>query len=229
MARCKLCGQGGWLSRTDSDGLCDTCASGLAVELDSAIRVVEESLRIVSGSKKLDTVLSRLGIAEDTCRSLLRYEALGIASSDPRPSEFIAAIAADRQAAIRGWLERERTAARVKAEAATTPAAKTRGYTKLLEVIAGLYPIVDDIAELQATELAVRQDLDSLRLALEIGRADRLAFRGQKKRACEAYLDALFLLRGDSVPDVEQGPEIARIEARIVELGGEVPPSSALG
>ena len=228
MARCKFCGRGGWLARTDDDGLCDLCSRDLAVEIDSAIRVVEESLRIVSSSKKLDTILSHLGAAEGGCRSLLRYEAQGIVSTDPPPSEFLEAIAADRQGAIREWLARERTAAHVKADAATTPASKTRGYTKLLESIGDLYAKVDDIAELKSTELAVRQDLDWVRLDIEIERADRLAFRGQKKRACEAYLDALFLLRGDSVPDAEQGPTISRIETRIVELGGEVPPPTAL-
>ena len=228
MARCKFCGKGGWLSRTDSEGLCDLCSRDLSVELDSAVRVVEESLRIVSRSKSLPTILQRLGVAEDACKDLLRYEALGITSTTPPPSEFIEAIDGDRQAAIRNWLGKERAAARTKVEAATTPAAKTRGYTKLLELIGDLYPVVDDMAYLQATELAVRQELDSVLLALAIERADRLAFRGQKKRACDAYLDALFMLRGDSVPDADQAPTVARIEARILELGGEVPPSTTL-
>lgn len=54
-------------------------------------------------------------------------------------------------------------------------------------------------------------------------KAERLVFKGQNKRACDAYLDALYLLRTDSTPDAEQGVEQATIEANIVALGGTVP------
>ncbi len=51
-------------------------------------------------------------------------------------------------------------------------------------------------------------------------------FKGQKKRACEAYLDALYLLRKDSIPDDQQRTQILEIESKIKELGGEVPPAT---
>ena len=86
-----------------------------------------------------------------------------------------------------------------------------------------LYAEVDFMEEIRTTELSVRNELDSVRLKVEIDRAAKLAFRGQKKRACEAYLDALYLLRGDSIPDVEQQAEIEEIEAKIKDLGGEIP------
>ena len=74
-------------------------------------------------------------------------------------------------------------------------------------------------------EIKVRREMDCVRLKVEIDRAGKLACRGRKKRACDAYLDALYLLRGDSTPDEEQQAGIDPIEAKITELGGEVFPS----
>ena len=132
----------------------------------------------------------------------------------------------ERQSAVLRWIDRELLTARAKSEAATTPAARTRGYSKLLESISTLYMQLDDTEEIRAAEISVRQELDTVRLKVELDRAGKLEFRGQKKRACDAYLDALYLVRGDSIPDDEQQTEIDRIEAKIAALGGEVPVSA---
>ena len=68
--------------------------------------------------------------------------------------------------------------------------------------------------------------MDAVRLGVEIERAEKLAFKAQKKRACDAYLDALYLLRKDSIPDDQQRTQIIEIESKIKELGGEVPPTT---
>ena len=172
------------------------------------------------------TMLSRFGVAEDACRQLLKYERRGIPSMNPPPTEAIEMIASERRSAVLGWIDRELFAARAKSEAATTPAGRTRGYSKLLENISTLYMQLDHTEEIRTAELSVRQELDAVRLKVELDRAGKLEFRSQKKRACDAYLDALYLLRGDSIPDDEQQAEIDRIEAKIVALGGEVPLSA---
>ena len=223
MARFGFCSKSGWFLRTSKEGLCEACAHALSLETESNLRVLKESLNIASTTKKLDTMLSRFGVAENACRQLLKYERRGIPSIAPSPSKVIEVIESERHSAILGWIDRELMAARAKSEAATTPAGKTRGYSKLLESINTLYAQVDHTDEIQTSELAVRNELDAVRLKVEIDRAGKLEFRGQKKRACEAYLDALYLLRGDSIPDDEQQVEIARIEAKIAALGGEVP------
>ena len=144
----------------------------------------------------------------------------------PPPTEAIELLVSERQSAVLRWIDRELLAARAKSEAATTPAARTRGYSRLLENISTLYMQLDDTEAIRTVELSLRQELDAVRLKVEIDRAGKLEFRGQKKRACETYLDALYLLRGDSIPDHEQQAEIDRIEAKIVALGGEVPLSA---
>ena len=223
MARCAFCNKSGWFLKTNEDSLCDACAQACSLETQSTLRVIKESLNIASTTKKLDTMLSRFDVAEDACRQLLKYERRGISCTNPPPTEAIEMIASERRSAVLGWIDRERLAARAKSEAATTPAGKTRGYSKLLESINTLYVQVAHIEEIRAAELSVRKELDAVRLKVEIDRAGKLEFRGQKKRACEAYLDALYLLRGDSIPDDEQQVEIGRLEAKITALGGEVP------
>ena len=224
MARCLLCDKFGWFLSTTRDGLCETCDQGLVQEVPSTVRVINQSLEIATSSKKLDTILSRFGVAENGCRKLRKYERRGVSTTNPAPSELIERIASTRRSTVLSWIDRELLAARAKSEVATTPAGKIGGYTKLLETINTIYAEVDDIAELWDAETAVRQELDSVRLKTEIDRGARLVFKGQKKRACEAYLDALYLLRGDSIPDHQQQAEIKEIENKIRSLGGEVPP-----
>ena len=86
-----------------------------------------------------------------------------------------------------------------------------------------IYAELDDTADIKEAETKIRQEMDGVRLRMEIERAQKLAFKGQKKRACEAYLDALFLLRTDATPDDQQRDTAAKIEAAIKELGGDIP------
>ena len=226
MARCGFCGKSGWFLRTSEEGLCEACAQAWSWETESNLRVIKESANIASETKKLDTMLSRFAVAMDGCRQLLKYERRGIPSMSPPPTEAIELLVSERQSAVLRWIDRELLAARAKSEAATTPAARTRGYSRLLENISTLYMQLDDTEAIRTAELSVRQELDAVRLKVELDRAGKLEFRGQKKRACDAYLDALYLLRGDSIPDDEQQAEIDRIEAKVVALGGEVPLSA---
>ena len=167
--------------------------------------------------------MSSFDCAERERRRLLRYEERGIHSTNPPP--FIRKIASGRRDAVLRWIDSELSAARAKSAAATTPAGKTRGYSKLLEGTHAIYAEVGHAEEMKAAEIKVRREMDCVRLKVEIDRVGKLACRGRKKRACDAYLDALYLLRGDSTPDEEQQAGIDPIEAKITELGGEVLPS----
>ena len=223
MARCSLCSKSGFFLKTNRDGVCETCEVGLVAEVSSAARVIKQSIEIAETTKNLHTMLSRLNVAEGNCRQLLQYEERGVRTIDPAPSELIKITKSTRRTAVLDWIERELLAARAKSKAATTPTNKTGGYSKLLEKIGAIYAEVDFTTEIRAVELEVRRELDAVRLKVDIERAEKFAFKGQKKRACDAYLDALFLLRSDSIPDHEQEADISQIESRIRELGGEVP------
>ncbi len=211
---------------TNNQGLCNPCAVDWEEEVSYTLRVGNESLEIASKTRKLDTMLSRLQLALDSFHKLLKYEKRGIPTTQPLPSKNIEKIKTNRQAAVSEWIDQELVNARSKSLAGTTPASKTRPYTKILESFSIVYTELDDVEEIRKTELAVRQEMDAVRLGVEIERAEKLAFKAQKKRACDAYLDALYLLRKDSIPDDQQRTQIIEIESKIKELGGEVPPTT---
>ena len=168
-------------------------------------------------------MLSRLKVAIDATHQLRCYEERGIPTLESPPSETIHTIQSGRQTIVLEWIGKELANARSKSQAATTPAGKTRPYSKLLEHFNMIYAELDDTADIKEAETKIRQEMDGVRLRMEIERAQKLAFKGQKKRACEAYLDALFLLRTDATPDDQQRDAAAKIEAAIKELGGDIP------
>lgn len=62
-----------------------------------------------------------------------------------------------------------------------------------------------------------------MRLAVELEKAEKAEFKGQNKKALDAYLEALFVLRKDKIPDTEQAHEVDMIEGKIANLGGDIP------
>ena len=225
MATCKNCQKSGWFLSVSPDGMCETCAPAVAQEATSVVRVVKESLKIAESTRTLGTLLSRYGVAIDRCSQLLPYERRGIAITDPPPSGVIRDIKSARRDRLLSWVADELAAAHKKSQAATTPAAKIRPFSKLLENMGTIYSSAPDLDDLVSKEAEIRRALDGARLRSELERANKLAFKGQKKRACDAYLDALYILRTDSIPDNEQEGDAAKIEAKIRELGGRVPAS----
>ena len=94
----------------------------------------------------------------------------------------------------------------------------------MLESFGAIYEeIGNNIVAINNEEIRVREEMDTTRLNIEIQRAEKLAFKGDKKRALTAYFDALFLLYSDSTPDSQQQDEITKIHSAIKELGGEIP------
>ena len=223
MATCMLCEKSGWFLKTTSDGLCIPCHERVEREVTSGLGVIQQSLKIASTTKKLDTMLSRLDVAQDACRNLLGYERYGIPTLTTPPSELISEIDDDRRTMVLEWINREFSGAETKSAAATTPTAKARPYTKLLETIGSIEDPIADNPQVKKVNVDVRQRLDQVRIEVELERAEKLEFKGHNKRACDAYFDALFLVRKDSIPDEKQQSLITSIEEKIIELGGEVP------
>ncbi|MDE0292285.1 MAG: hypothetical protein OXK19_07260 [Candidatus Dadabacteria bacterium] len=226
MATCKFCEDSGWALPTNGQGLCKSCEVVWEEEVSYNFQIAKDSLELASKTKKLGTMLSRLQLARDSFHELLKYERRDIPTTQPPPSESIKTIETGRQKMVLEWVEQELVNARLKSQTGTTPASKTRPYTKLLESFSAIYAELDDVKEIEKRERAVRQEMDTVRLDVELERAEKAAFKGQKKRACDAYLDALYLLRKDSIPDDQQRTQISEIESKIKELGGEIPPST---
>jgi hypothetical protein len=180
-------------------------------------------VKLINKSKKLDTRLSRIEVALRSCRHLLRYEERGIETIGTPPSEAIAELQEAKVKIIKETAEEDLEKARSKSENAATPASKVSPFAKVIERIGGLYQHLDDVSVLQPLEQEARAYMDKARLDNELEKAEKAEFKGQKKKALDAYLDALFLIRKDSIDDAKQQKEISQIELKIRELGGEVP------
>ena len=78
------------------------------------------------------------------------------------------------------WVEQELANAHSKSQTGTTPASKIRPYTKLLENFSSIYTELDDVKEIKEIESDVRQEMDTVRLSVEIERAEKLAFKDRR-------------------------------------------------
>lgn len=74
MATCKWCRKGGIFIRVDRYGLCNNCSDAILIEVNSRVKVIQESKDIINSSKKLDTVLSRLDTIVMHAQELRKYE-----------------------------------------------------------------------------------------------------------------------------------------------------------
>lgn len=223
MATCRLCNKSGWFMSVSDRGLCRECEPVWLMDVEQRGRIVGDSARIINESKNVSTRLSRIDVAIDSFRALQKYEARGIETLETPPSRGIARLTSLRQEIIGEHVREELTEARSKSRNATTPAGRTSPFAKVIEKVTEFYKQAEDTAALAKLEREAREEMDRARLAVEIEKAERAAFKGQKKRAIDAYLDALFILKRDSIDDADQRTEIEDIRHKIQELGGEVP------
>ncbi len=93
----------------------------------------------------------------------------------------------------------------------------------MIDKIGEMYGELDDVSELERVEIEAREEMDRTRLQVELSKAEKAEFKGQKKKALDAYLDALFVIRKDSIDDSHQQKEIDAIEEKIRSLGGKIP------
>ena len=223
MATCCLCNKSGWFMKTSADGLCEVCEATLEMDIEQHGRIITESVKLINTSANLSTRLSRIGVAINSCQALRRYELHGLKTIQTPPSDAISELYQAREAMIIEAINNELIKAKTKSENAATPAGKVSPYSRVIDKIASLYQELDDVTCLEQLEVETRAEMDKARLKAELEKAEKAEFRGQKKRALTAYLDALFCLTKDTIDDKLQKRERALIESKIKELGGEIP------
>lgn len=223
MARCKLCGSGGWLLATTKDGLCQQCSTIVSTEVSSKLRVINESMEIIKKSKNISTRLSRCDVVEQYAKDLKKYENLGIKVTSPLPSEILEWISQARHQIVLESAQEIFEKAKEKAETAANPKGKASQYTSALEKLLEYKKLVPS-----ASEEVDRIISDLKRLAHEatlevyLDAARKAEFKGQVKKAVDQYLEALYFLRTDKIDDALQTDQIQQIEAKLQQLGHAV-------
>jgi len=90
MAKCKYCGRSGFFLSVNQYGLCNNCASAISIEVNSKLRVIQDSINLVKGSEKLDTRLSRCDLVIKLASEIAnKYESKGITVMDPPAKELL--------------------------------------------------------------------------------------------------------------------------------------------
>jgi hypothetical protein len=228
MAQCKFCHKKGIFLSTDEEGLCKNCQPIVYNDLRQRADILENSIDIIEKSKNIDTIISRIDVGLEHLEHLREYQRLGIRTIQPKPSESIEAWKERKREKIKEVLENEFIQARDKSRNAKTISGRVNPFNKVLEKITKYQMQLDDISELEKLEQDVIHEKAKVNVAHYIEQGDKAEFKSQKKKALDQYLEALYSLRHDPIPDDKQRNAIQYCERKIVELGGEVPGKKTL-
>ncbi len=224
MAKCKFCGRGGLFLSLSQNGLCNNCESAVSLEVNSKIRVIQESIELVKNSKKLDTRLSRADVVIKLTSEIVdKFESKGIVMMDPPAGEVLQLYEEGRDEIIKDSLDGEYKTASAKSEVGTTAKAKINPLSKVLLKI---QQYKDELAKqgyLDDLEKKINGDIHATQLYFFLDDAKKAEFKGNKKKALDKYLEALYFIKTDKIDDIKQQDTIVNIENKIRALGGEVP------
>lgn len=222
MGQCRWCNRSGWFLSLSSSGLCNNCSPVVNLEASQRIRIINDSIKILSESRNLDTKLSRLSVLLEHANALLKYEQRGISISNPPPSHFINKFGNMCDQIIADSLGAETTIASSKAAVAVSTSTKVNTLSKVLLRIREYKARTSNPSSLNHLERQVQTEIQRYQLDGYLDSANKAEFKGQKKKALDQYYEALYLLRHDEVDDSLQKERITFIENKISELGGSL-------
>lgn len=224
MATCARCERSGFFLALNSSKLCTSCAQWLDYHATNLARIVRESVEIINTSKNLETRLSRCDTLLSLRAPLRELEALGrrIITDPPTVAQFMKTMEAQKSTLIENTLKREVEDAFAKSASLTSVNAKASALAKVSVRIESFLSHASAPASLPELKQKVQDAITEVRLDAHLEAARKAEFKGQKKKALDAYYEALYLLRHDEVDDALQADKIRPIEDKIRELGGTV-------
>lgn len=218
MAQCRKCNKKGLFLSLSSCGLCRDCQALVDLEVQQRVRVIKSSADVADRSKKLETRLSRLSVMREHLEALLEYERMDIPTTTPPPSSLLAKLRDDRDRIVVEGVREKVDSALAKAEvAATARTAITQASKGLLAVTEGEKEL-DDPSQLCPLREKVQEFIHKTTLDSHLEAARKAEFKGQEKKALDAYQEALYFLRTDAIDDSQQAEEIAGLEEKIRKL-----------
>jgi len=186
------------------------------------LRIINDSVKLVEESKKVETRISRCDLLLQHLNELLKYERRGIEALNIPPSALISRYASMRDQIIVETLTKEYEDAKQKLSLGGTVNSRVNALTKLLYKVHEYGALAKDRAPSAAIERDINKEIQHIQLSGYLDEAKKAEFKRQKKKALDKYYEALYMLRHDDVDDSLQAESISFIEAKIRELGGEV-------
>jgi len=223
MATCKWCGDSGWLVIVTPNGLCSKCNSVVGMDVNQRKRIMDDCIKLVHESSKLETRLSRLDLLLEHAHALSEYEMRGIPTIDPPPSAVLSQYEGMHDEIVLDSLQQQTQTAMSKSEAATTTRTKLSPLEKALAKVRDYQRQMNNLPSLLSLQAEIVTLMHTIQLDDYLEKATKAEFKGQRKKAVDQYYEALYFLRTDVIDDSLQKAHISAIEAKIVELGGELP------
>ena len=179
------------------------------------MQVIGESLDLVKNSKNMDTRISRMDVAISTLESLIAH----FDDIQELKEWYAALVDFHRPALHREQLESAIEKHMIRARAVTTLKAKISNAEKALIEVESAYsnPHIDKKA-VDHYKQAINQFLTDVQVNDYAEKARKHEFKGHYDKAADAYLDALFHIKNDAVPDELQAEQILEIERMANEL-----------
>lgn len=218
MAQCKMCGQKGFFLVVSANGLCNSCEPIVVMDVEQRGRIINDCVELVAESKNMKTRLSRCDLLVEHAQALLEYEQKGIPTISPPPSELLTEYTPMRNQIVLEGVTAEVEKALAKAEIAATSRTSINEANKALLKIRDGKQELHDQTKLDQLEARVRRFLHQTQLNAYLEAARKAEFKGQKKKALDQYLEALYFLRNDEIDDSLQAEKISELEAKISEL-----------
>lgn len=222
MATCRLCGKGGWLQSVNANGLCANCQPIVLTVVNSKIRIIQDSIRLVSESKTLSVRLSRCDLILEHTKSLIPYEEKGIPTFEPLPSVMYAKYSGLRDELVVDTLEKEFNACIEKALLSQAASAKVKGITKVQSRLPEYKSKMLDPKRIEPLEFRIAAMLHEAQLSAFLEEAKKAEFKGNKKKALDQYYEALYFLRNDCIKDSDQQERINFLETKVRDMGGKL-------
>lgn len=222
MALCKNCARSGMFLSVDSNSLCGSCSPFIIMDIQQKGRLVQDCMRLVDNSKNLDVQLSRYEFLMENLRGLLHYEQKTISTISPLPSFLIGQYEGKRDRLVIDHLTALFDAAKSKAPVGSSAKSIIGRLNKVLMKLRDHQQKLQAKTAIARLERSIVDEIHRVQFEGYLEAAKKAEFKRQKKKALDQYYEALYFLRHDEIDDTFQSEHIAKIEAKISELGGTV-------
>ncbi len=222
MAQCRYCNRSGFFLSISNNFLCHSCEPIFHLEYSQCFRIIQDSERLVSDSKKLEVRLSRCDLIVEVASALIKFENRNIPTTDPPPSKLVEAYRARKDLLIVEGLKSEGKEVLQKFQVTSATRTKITLLSKFLLRVRSFKGKSNDSHLLDGLDLEINRLIHETQLNSYLDEAKKAEFKGQKKKALDQYYEALYFLRNDDIDDRLQIEHISQVEAKIAELGGNI-------
>lgn len=219
MGKCKWCENKGFFLHINKNGLCNKCDTEISIDVQSRLKVINESANIINKSNKFNTIIGRIFVILENAEALMKYEEKGLKIIEPLPSTIIEMAEKEKYELIQNEIIRLFNEGKTKSELATTQAGKINPLNRIiikLNEFRDKYNLDDNF--ISTYEKNIRTLINKTQYEIYVNNAKKYEFKGSINKAIDQYKEALYFLKTDDIDDSSQYDLINELENRIAEL-----------